>query len=129
MIRLAVRAPAEATEPVLAALLDLVPGGVEQVDGPGWVEFAVYGAPGELPSLPAGEAEVAGGRVEVRAGEVADDWAERWRLFHRPVLVGGRVHVRPPWAPPAPDGGLIDLAIDPGQAFGTGSHATTRGCL
>ena len=123
------RAPAEATEPVLAALLELAPGGVEQVDGPGWVEFAVYGAPGELPALPAGEAEVAGVRVEVRAGEVAEDWSERWRAFHRPVLVGGRLHVRPPWEPPAAARGVIDLAIDPGQAFGTGSHATTRGCL
>ena len=123
------RAPAEAAEPVLGALLELAPGGVEHVDGPGWVEFAVYGAPGELPALPPGEAEVAGVRVEVRAGEVADDWSERWKAFHRPLLVGGRLHVRPPWAPPIAAREVIDLAIDPGQAFGTGSHATTRACL
>src|ERR671920_793638 len=47
LIRLAVRASAGAAEQVLAAILELAPGGVEQVDGPGYVEFALYGAPGE----------------------------------------------------------------------------------
>jgi ribosomal protein L11 methyltransferase len=56
---------------------------------------------------------------------VADDWADRWRAFHRPLTVAGRVHVRPPWAPPPP-GGLVDVVIDPGAAFGTGAHATTK---
>ena len=127
MIRLAVRAPAEAAEAVLAALLELAPAGLEQVDGEGWVEYALYGAPGELPAFPEGEAEVAGSRVVVRGEEVADDWAERWRQFHEPVLVGERLWVRPPWA--APRSGALDLVVDPGQAFGTGSHPTTRLCL
>lgn len=129
MIRLAVRAPSEAAELVLAALLELAPAGVEQVDGPGWVELAVYGAPGELPALPEGDAELAGVRVRVSGEEVPDDWAERWKRFHAPVLVGGRLWVRPPWeeAPLRP--GVIDLAIDPGQAFGTGAHPTTRLCI
>ena len=56
MIRLAVRAPADEAEAVLAELLELAPSGVEQVDGDGFVEYALYGAPGELPSLPEGEA-------------------------------------------------------------------------
>ena len=116
--------PAEAAEQVLAVLLELAPGGVEQVDGDGFVEYAVYGAPGELPSFPAGEAEVGGVRVAVRGEPVADDWAERWKEFHEPVLVGDRVFVRPPWAEPRP--GTHDLVIDPGQAFGTGAHPTTR---
>jgi ribosomal protein L11 methyltransferase len=109
---------------VLAALLELAPGGVEQVDGEGYVEYAVYGAPGELPSVPGGEAEVGGVLVGVRGERVADDWAERWRRFHEPVLVGGRVFVRPPWAEARAD--TMDLVVDPGQAFGTGAHATTR---
>jgi ribosomal protein L11 methyltransferase len=109
---------------VLAALLELAPGGVEQVDGDGFVEYAVYGAPGELPSFPAGEASVGGVVVSVSGEPVADDWEERWKEFHEPVLVGDRVYVRPPWAGPRP--GLLDLVIDPGQAFGTGAHATTR---
>lgn len=109
---------------MLAALLELAPGGVEQVDGDGFVEYAVYGAPGELPSFPAGEASVGGVVVRVSGEPVADDWAERWKEFHEPVLIADRVFVRPPWTSPRPD--VLDLVIDPGQAFGTGAHATTR---
>lgn len=129
MIRLAVQAPAEFAGQVLVALLELAPSGVEQVDGDGTVEFAVYGAPGELPELDRGEAEVGGVRVLVTGTEVPDDWAERWKRFHVPILVGDRLYVRPPWeeAPIRP--GVIDLEIDPGRAFGTGAHSTTRLCL
>jgi ribosomal protein L11 methyltransferase len=109
---------------VLAELLQLAPAGVEQVDGDGFVEYAVYGAPGELPEFPDGEAEVGGVRVEVRGEPVADDWAERWKEFHEPVLVGERVWIRPPWAETG--AGDLDIVIDPGRAFGTGAHATTR---
>jgi ribosomal protein L11 methyltransferase len=109
---------------VLAALLELAPGGVEQVDGDGFVEYALYGAPGELPSFPSGEASVGGVVVSVSGEPVADDWAERWKQFHEPVLIRDRIFVRPPWASPRP--GMLDLVVDPGQAFGTGAHATTR---
>jgi ribosomal protein L11 methyltransferase len=109
---------------VLAALLELAPSGVEQVDGEGFVEYALYGAPGELPEFPEGEAEVGGVVVSVRGQPVADDWAERWKEFHEPVLVGDRIWVRPPWAEPRE--GALDLVIDPGQAFGTGAHPTTK---
>jgi ribosomal protein L11 methyltransferase len=99
------------------------------VDGDGWVEYALYGTPGELPSLPLGEADVAGVRVAVRGEEVPDDWDERWKRFHVPVLVGGRLYVRPPWEQPAVRPGVEEIVIDPGAAFGTGSHPTTRLCL
>jgi len=116
---------------VLAELLELAPSGVEQVDGDGFVEFALYGAPGELPAFPDGEASVGGAIVQVRGEQVPDDWAERWKAFHEPVLVappsGGSapaIWIRPPWA--AAREGALDLVIDPGQAFGTGAHPTTR---
>jgi ribosomal protein L11 methyltransferase len=126
MIRLAVRTQADRAEAVLAALLELAPAGVEQVDGEGFVEFALYGAPGELPTLPEGAAEVGGARVVVRGEPVPDDWDERWKRFHAPVLVGGRLWVRPPWEEPAVRPGVHEIVIDPGQAFGTGTHPTTR---
>jgi ribosomal protein L11 methyltransferase len=126
VIRLAVRAPAANAERVLAALLELSPGGVEEVDGEGFVEYALYGAPGELPELGEGAAEVAGVTVSVVGGEVPDDWAERWKRFHTPVLIGGRLYVRPPWEEPAIRPGVVELVVDPGRAFGTGSHPTTR---
>ena len=129
MIRLALRASAEDAERVLGALIEVAPSGVEQVDGDGWVEFALYGAPGELPSFPEGPADVGGARVEVRGEPVPDDWAERWKRFHVPVLVGGRLWVRPPWEQEAVRPGVHEIVIDPGQAFGTGTHPTTRLCL
>jgi ribosomal protein L11 methyltransferase len=129
MIRLAFRAAADQAELVLAALIELAPSGVEQVDGDGFTEFALYGAPGELPSFPEGEAEVGGIVVQVSGREVPDDWAERWKRFHRPVLIGGRLYVRPPWEQAAVRPGVIEIVIDPGQAFGTGTHPTTALCL
>jgi ribosomal protein L11 methyltransferase len=111
----------------LADLVELAPGGVEEETGPGWVEYAIYGAPGELPALPDLEAAAGEGLVEVTSKEVPDDWADRWQDFHEPVLVGGRILVRPSWAEPKP--GTVDLVVDPGQAFGTGAHPTTRMCL
>jgi len=115
---------------VLAELVELAPAGFEQVDGDHFVEFALYGAPGELPELPRGRASIGGVTVEVSGSEIGDDWASRWRDFHRPVQVG-RIHVRSPWHEEATGGAEepIDIVIDPGQAFGTGAHPTTRLCL
>ncbi|MEA2219451.1 MAG: ribosomal protein methyltransferase [Solirubrobacteraceae bacterium] len=130
MIRLALRVARADAELVLAELLELAPAGVEEVDRGETIEYAVYGAPGELPALPALRAAAGAALVDVTTTEVADDWATRWRTFHEPVTIGERLHVRPPWTdPPPPEAGLLDVAIDPAQAFGTGAHATTRLCL
>ena len=115
---------------MLAELVELAPEGFEQVDGEGFVEYALYGAPGELPELPDGPAHIGGIEVQVSATVVGDDWADRWREFHRPAQIG-RIRVRAPWHSSADGGneGGIDVVIDPGQAFGTGAHPTTRLCL
>jgi len=130
VIRLAVRCRPDHADVVLAELLELVPGGVEENRGGEYVEFAIYGPPGELPELPDLRAAAGGGLVEIETTEIPDDWADRWRDFHEPVLVaGGRLVVRPSWE----DGGAasteVDIVVDPGRAFGTGAHATTRSCL
>ncbi len=131
MIRLAIRVACADAEIALAELLELAPEGVEEVDRGDTIEYAVYGAEGELPSLPDLRAAAGSALVEVTTSEVADDWSSRWREFHVPVTIGGRLHVRPPWCDPAPpdETGLLDIVIDPNQAFGTGAHATTRLCL
>lgn len=139
MIRLALRVRREHAELVLAELLELAPAGVEEVDtGDEVVEYAVYGAPGELPELPDLRAAAGDAFVEVSTCELPDDWSERWREFHRPVVVAPAagahgvpsLRVRPPWEPRDEHAAAtVDIVIDPGQAFGTGAHATTRLCL
>jgi len=133
VIRLAVRVPRAAAEIVLAELLELAPGGLEETDvSDDVVEYALYGAAGELPDLPALEAAAGDTLVEVTTSEVPDDWAERWKAWHRPVDVAWRfrrLRVRPPWEEALKGSQGIDLVIDPGQAFGTGAHHTTRLCL
>jgi ribosomal protein L11 methyltransferase len=54
---------------------------------------------------------------------VARDWQERWREFHHGIVVG-RLWIGPPWE--QPQRGADPIVIDPGRAFGTGAHATTR---
>ena len=60
------------------------------------------------------------------ATDVDERWEDRWRDFHRPVVAGG-LWIGPPWTEP-PEG-LPAVVIDPGRAFGTGAHPTTRLCL
>ena len=93
MIRLALRVPRAHAELVLAELLELAPAGVEESEisapdgGEALVEYAVYGAPGELPQLPDLRAAAGGALVEISTSEVPDDWSERWKQFHHPVLI------------------------------------------
>jgi ribosomal protein L11 methyltransferase len=127
LIRLAVRCVPELAEQVLAELTVLAPNGVEEERGPGFVEYAIYGGEGELPELGEIEAAAGGGLVELVATTVPDDWADRWQDFHEPLLVGERLWLRPSWE--GPREGAIDVVVDPGRAFGTGAHPTTRLCL
>ena len=110
----------EAEEIARAAVLEAFADGVEERRAAaGGLELAVYCAdrPARLP-------EVAGTWSEE---PVADGWEDGWRAFHTGRTVGGRLWVGPPWeTPPA---GVPAVVIDPGQAFGTGSHATTLLCL
>jgi ribosomal protein L11 methyltransferase len=125
VIRLAVRVARRDAELVLSELLALAPGGLEERDlDADTVEYAIYGAPGEVPDLPELRAAAGAALVDIRASAVPDDWLDRWRAFHRPVEVAGRLRIRPPWEPRAE--GLLDVRIDPGRAFGTGSHESTR---
>jgi ribosomal protein L11 methyltransferase len=62
----------------------------------------------------------------VAADDVAKGWEDSWRAFHHGVQVG-RLWVGPPWEDPPAD--ALAVVIDPGRAFGTGAHATTRLCL
>ncbi len=99
-------------------MLELFPDGFEEMETKGGVELAAYTGPG-------GEERVWQVFGPGRVDEVDPDWGERWRSFHRPVRVG-RLWIGPPWE--EPDGDALAVVVDPGRAFGTGAHPTTRLC-
>jgi ribosomal protein L11 methyltransferase len=107
--------PAEGLEEAVARLLLLHPEGFEEGDG----VLAVY-------TDAAGEERLAREFEGVTAAPVEPGWEERWREFHRPVWVGP-LWIGPPWE--RPPQGAVAVIIDPGRAFGTGSHPTTQLCL
>ena len=57
---------------------------------------------------------------------VGDDWRERWKAFFHTTRVGERLVVRPSWETHDAREGDLVIVLDPGQAFGTGTHETTR---
>lgn len=148
-LRVHVPAAAEAVDAVAAACLDLGAPGVEERDG----EVVAYFAPvpaaapaaGAAPARPAAAAELPA-RLDQRLGPVRaafgptavgplrvdtvaeEDWAEGWKRHWRPLAVGRRLVIVPSWLRGAAwtAGGRIALWIDPGMAFGTGDHESTR---
>jgi ribosomal protein L11 methyltransferase len=109
----------ERAEDARAIMLELFPGGFEEVERERSVQLAAYtDAQGEERLW-----HVFGG---AHAEDVEDGWEDRWRTFHKPARVGG-LWIGPPWE--TPDDGLLAVVIDPGRAFGTGAHPTTRLCL
>ena len=100
-------------------MLELFPEGFEELDHPDGLELVAY-------TDAAGEERLWAAFGKVAGEEVAAGWEERWREFHRPVRIG-RLWVGPPWEEPPPDADAV--VVDPGRAFGTGGHATTRLCL
>jgi ribosomal protein L11 methyltransferase len=97
-------------EPELLLLLHLFPDGVEELDG----AYAVYA---DEPPI---------GFDVIQAEDVRDGWEDAWREFHHGVRIGA-LWVGPPWEDAPPD--TTAVIVDPGRAFGTGAHATTRLCL
>jgi ribosomal protein L11 methyltransferase len=100
-------------------MLELFPDGFEEVDGPDSVELVAYTDPG-------GEERLWHAFGGARGEDVAADWRDRWKAFHRPVRVGP-LWIGPPWSDAPPDTEAV--VIEPGRAFGTGAHPTTRLCV
>lgn len=117
--RLSIRAPLDEAEPLRARLLELVPVGFEELDDGDAVELAAYVPAADVERL---LAELPAAVVR----PVPDGWEDAWRSFHHPVTAGG-LWLGPPWEEP-PDPACA-VVIDPGRAFGTGAHPTTRLCV
>ena len=106
--------PADGAEELRARFVELAPEGFEEAEAAGGLELAAYG--------PAAERVVAA-YPEALVTAVDEGWEDRWREFHHGVEIGP-LWVGPPWEePPA---GAIAVVIDPGRAFGTGAHPSTR---
>ncbi|MDX1707005.1 MAG: 50S ribosomal protein L11 methyltransferase [Desulfobacterales bacterium] len=58
-----------------------------------------------------------------------EDWAEAWKAFFKPQKIGRQIVVKPTWCSYTPESGDIVLELDPGMAFGTGTHPTTALCV
>ena len=100
---------------MVAQLLDLAPAGfLEEEDA-----LVVY-------TDDAGLADLRARFDQIEVDPVPPGWEDEWRRFHVPVLVGP-LWIGPPWQEPHP--GSTPVVIDPGRAFGTGAHETTRLCL
>ena len=70
------------------------------------------------------------GKLSVEISAVADDdWAESWKRYYKPFRIGKHLVVKPSWEPYAPEKKDIIVEIDPGMAFGTGTHETTNMCM
>ena len=100
-------------------MLELAPEGFEEVERERTLDLFAYTDVRGAARIRA----VFGNTVRV---PVEEGWEEQWRQFHRGTRVGD-LWVGPPWEdPPAR---AVPISIDPGRAFGTGAHATTRLCL
>jgi ribosomal protein L11 methyltransferase len=117
--RVAVRVPADEAEIGRARLLELAPDGFEEREVDGGIELAVY-------VYADAEAALRSAFGSVASAPVASGWEDRWRAFHRAVRAGG-LWIGPPWDDPPP--GVSTVIVDPGRAFGTGAHPTTRLCV
>jgi ribosomal protein L11 methyltransferase len=100
-------------------MIELFPEGFEEVEKAKGTELAAY-------TDAAGEERLWAFFGNGRSADVEEGWEDRWRAFHRPVRVG-RLWVGPPWEEPPSD--ALVVVVDPGRAFGTGSHQTTQLCL
>ena len=58
-----------------------------------------------------------------------EDWINNWKQYFKPIPVGEKLLIRPTWEEVQDSGGRIVLDLDPGLAFGTGTHETTRLCM
>jgi len=102
-----------------------------QVDFPPSLVACVVDVPGAAEEVNALRIELSvAGAHEVLVGPyVEQDWEEAWKKFFKPRRIGKRFVVRPTWEEFSASPDDLVIVLDPGQAFGTGDHATTRMCL
>jgi len=157
-LEIAVRTPAEGVELISGILIEMGTGGVV-IEDPALIlqyareahpdewaipEAALKGRPLVKGYLPCDEVLL--NRVEelkininqlglepkpeINTGVVAEeDWANAWKKYYKTVRIGERLVIKPSWEDYTPLAGDLVIEMDPGMAFGCGTHATTALCL
>lgn len=70
------------------------------------------------------------GRLEVKLNNVKDeDWADNWKQYYKPLRIGEKMIIKPSWEKADIKDGDLVIELDPGMAFGTGTHESTRMCV
>ncbi|ADL07673.1 50S ribosomal protein L11 methyltransferase [Thermosediminibacter oceani] len=81
-----------------------------------------------IAELPRFGLDVGSGKVEVSSVDESD-WANAWKAYYKTIHIGKRLVIRPSWIHYEPEKGEVVVELDPGMAFGTGTHETTAMCL
>lgn len=68
------------------------------------------------------------GTIEIKS-VMEEDWANAWKAYYKPVRVGHKIIIKPTWEKVAASKDDIMIELDPGMAFGTGTHPSTMMCL
>jgi ribosomal protein L11 methyltransferase len=125
---LTLRVHAADLETVLDDVLPALPGGLHIQDEGDEAMLSIPLSPG---TPPAAELRgLLGARlVGSSEAEASDDWRERRLKRYEPVVIAGRLLIRPAWAPPPDEPDLIEVVLAESASFGTGIHPTTQGCL
>ncbi len=70
------------------------------------------------------------GKAEISVSVVdEEDWANNWKQYYKPVYIGKNIVIKPLWESIESKDGQVVIELDPGMAFGTGTHETTKMCL
>ena len=131
---------AETSEAVTNRLWELGAVGVVEEDAAGAATLRAFFPPGTDAAARAATLReylgelvalaVPGAQARVEVAPLPDEpWADAWRAHFRPVPVGRRLLVCPPWELPSRSEERTVIVIEPGRAFGTGGHGSTRSCL
>ncbi|MBD0289955.1 MAG: 50S ribosomal protein L11 methyltransferase [Thermoleophilia bacterium] len=116
MRRVRILVPEPQAEEARARLIELAPAGFEEETSGGTLVLVAYADEASEPRV---RAAFPGAEVE----DLVPGWEDAWKRFHRPARIGP-LWIGPPWE--RPEDGSLPVVVEPGRAFGTGAHATTR---
>lgn len=116
---------------LLAEAFDAGAEGAEEREEEGWFRACIYTPPDRTEAVRSALAAIASATTRVGESETPPevDWSEAWKEGLEALRISSRLIVRPPFVDVELEAGQREIVIDPGQAFGTGAHASTYLCL